>query len=88
VEVHVEQSIQIHDSSCLRYNRLTEDMAGKTALSWRKLAVGAAALNESITGILTMAGMSNLSSIVALVGFGLFDSFAFYLGSKKLVPEI
>jgi hypothetical protein len=43
-----------------------------------------AELNESITGILTMAGMSNLSSIVALMGFGLFGSFAFYVGSKKL----
>ena len=43
-----------------------------------------AEMNESITGVLTMAGMSNLSSIVALVGLGLFGSFAFYVGSKKL----
>jgi hypothetical protein len=41
-------------------------------------------MNQSILRYVSLSGMGNLSSIVALVGVGLFAVFAFYASSKSL----
>jgi hypothetical protein len=43
-----------------------------------------AEMNQSIIRYVSLSGMSNLSSVVALVGVGLFAVFAFYVSSKSL----